>query len=100
MSISAINTSQFIESININKSEDASSSDFMPFEELLGKAISAVGETNSTVNSDIINLALGDSDALHNITIDAAKADLAVQTLVAVRNKALDAYNEIMRITL
>jgi flagellar hook-basal body complex protein FliE len=52
------------------------------------------------VQADTIKLATGNIDSLHTLTIDLAKAELAVQTLVQVRNKALDAYNEIMRITL
>ena len=52
------------------------------------------------MQGDAVALATGKSDALHNITINAAKADLAITTVVSVRNKALEAYNEIMRITL
>jgi len=70
------------------------------FQNLLNDLISNVKEAESAVRQDMVNLALGDTDALHNIMINSAKADLAVQTLVAVRNKALEAYNELMRISL
>lgn len=73
---------------------------FVPFGDLLKNAVEEVNKTNAAVSADQLKIASGDSDALHNITINAAKADLALETLVAVRNKALDAYNEIMRITL
>jgi len=98
VNISGINAAQLLESVT--KSSENSVSEFIPFQDLLSEAVNAVGETDAAVKTDIVNLALGDTDALHNITIDAAKADLAVSTLVAVRSKALDAYNEIMRITL
>lgn len=70
------------------------------FESMLQKSFAQIAETEAAVRDDAIRLATGSSDALHNLSINAAKADLAVQTMVAVRNKALDAYNEIMRITL
>jgi flagellar hook-basal body complex protein FliE len=73
---------------------------FIPFEDLLKNAISQVTVTNQAVQQDVVSVAKGETDSLHTITIDSAKADLALQTLVQVRNKALDAYNEIMRITL
>jgi flagellar hook-basal body complex protein FliE len=45
-------------------------------------------------------LSVGSLDDLHTLTIQTAKADLALETLVQLRNKALDAYNEIMKMPL
>lgn len=73
---------------------------FIPFQDLFADAIRQVAETDKAVQSDAIKLAAGDADSLHTMMIDLAKAELAVSTLVQVRNKAFDAYNEIMRITL
>ncbi len=70
------------------------------FENMLKQSLDQIAQTESTVRQDAVKLATGNTDALHSITINAAKADLAVQTMVTVRNKVLDAYNEIMRITL
>jgi len=66
----------------------------------LKDAVAQMINTDAAAKFDVVNLATGNSDSPHNITINAAKADLAVEMLVSVRNKALDAYNEIMRITL
>lgn len=46
---------------------------------------------------DAYKLAIGEADNLHEITINAAKAELSVQLMVQLRNKLLDSYNEIMR---
>ncbi|NCA67765.1 MAG: flagellar hook-basal body complex protein FliE [Clostridia bacterium] len=86
-------------SIN-NKNDVAENENFIPFKDMFEDAIKNVTETNATVQTDIIKLVTGETDDLHTLTINLAKADLAIQTLVQVRNKALDAYNEIMRITL
>lgn len=45
-------------------------------------------------------LATGQIDDAHQIPIAAAKAELATNLLVQVRNKAMDGYNELMRISL
>ena len=41
--------------------------------------------------------AAGKIDDLHTLMIETEKADLALQFTLQVRNKLLDAYNEIMR---
>jgi len=41
--------------------------------------------------------AAGKTDNMHQVLIAAEKADIALQFTMQVRNKILDAYNEIMR---
>lgn len=98
MTVSPVNAAQMLE--NINRSYEAESVSQLPFQQFLGDAINAVNETDTAVQSSIAELAMGNADNLHNVVIDAVKAELAVQSLVSVRNRALEAYNEIMRITL
>jgi len=62
--------------------------------------IEQVNTTDAAAKEGAIKVATGQSDDLHTFMIEAAKADLALQTLVQIRNKALEAYSEIMRITL
>ena len=45
-------------------------------------------------------LASGQAPDLHSVTIAAEKATLSFQLAVQVRNKALEAYQEIMRMQL
>ena len=42
-------------------------------------------------------LATGDVDNLHDVTIAAEKASIALQLTLAIRNKVVEAYQEIMR---
>ena len=103
MTITPVNTTEIMNSIiksNSVQDTEKTAESYIPFENILKDAITNVIETNNTVQTESIKIAAGDVDSLHKISIDIAKADLAVQTLVQVRNKALDAYNEIMRITL
>jgi len=61
----------------------------------------AVGEVNSSqVDSRKMGqlLAVGEIDNLHDVQIAGQKAELTLNLMVEVRNKILDAYNEINRI--
>ncbi len=58
-----------------------------------------VKETDAQVQKDSVNLMLGDVDDLAQIQVNLEKAATAVDLLVTVKNKAVDAYNEIMRMT-
>lgn len=60
----------------------------------------SMGEVNQLLlESENLNnmLALGQVDNLHQAVITSQKAELALQYSIQIRNKILDAYNEIMR---
>ncbi len=60
----------------------------------------ALGEVNSLQHeSDNMSkaLAAGQVEDISQVVIAAEKADIALQLTLAVRNKAVDAYQEIMR---
>ena len=95
-----LNSISSIKDINMFKNVEESNESFIPFVDIFKDAVNNVIETDSAVQEDILKIATGDADAMHQLTINMAKADLATYTLVQVRNKALEAYNEIMRISL
>ena len=72
------------------------------FADMLRAMVENVNETNAATKTDAFNLAMGFTDMqdLHNIEINALKAELALRTVTSVRNKVLEAYTEVMRITL
>lgn len=69
------------------------------FQSVLSAAMQMVDETNDLQNdaqSEKIKFALGEADNPHDMQIAAAKALTALQYTVAVKDKMLDAYKEIM----
>ncbi len=71
------------------------------FENLFQSALSMVKETNDLSNAAEeaeISYALGLSDNTHELQVAQQKANLSLQYTVAVRNKVLDAYKEIMNL--
>ncbi|NLJ57607.1 MAG: flagellar hook-basal body complex protein FliE [Tissierellia bacterium] len=67
------------------------------FKDIFSNAIDNYKNAEAEVDKDIYNLAIGESDDLHNLMINMEKAQISLDFLLQLRNKALDAYNEIMR---
>lgn len=67
------------------------------FAETLKQAIDQVNDLQKSSDKAAQNLATGRSDNVADVMIAAEKADIALRVMVQVRNKVLDAYNEIMK---
>lgn len=72
----------------------------VPFKDVFQTAIKEVTETDRQVSEDVTALATGQSDDLHNLEIDITKAQLSLNMMIQLRNKAMDSYTEIMRMSL
>lgn len=70
------------------------------FADLFESAINDVKQTDAEKNQAEYLLATGQLDNPAQLTIAATKAELSVELLVQLRNKALDAYSELMRMNL
>ena len=98
--ISEINKIQSI--TNIQGAGNAASvqgSEAGTFGSIFQSAIDYVKETDAEKNEAQYLLATGQLDNPAELTIAAAKAQIAVDLLVQLRNKALEAYNELKSIT-
>lgn len=67
------------------------------FGEMLNNAIDNINQAQKSSEQMGNLLATGQVDDLHSVMIEGTKAELALQFTLQVRNKILDAYNEIMR---
>ena len=59
-----------------------------------------VQETQLQSQIDSVKLIQGEIDDLHTIYNNMTKAAVAVETFVAVKNAAVDAYNQVLQITM
>jgi flagellar hook-basal body complex protein FliE len=60
----------------------------------------SLAETNTrliTADQQVQRLALGETDSLHHVMISLEEAKLSFQLMVQVRNKLLEAYQDILR---
>jgi flagellar hook-basal body complex protein FliE len=67
------------------------------FQEFFADAVKQTNQLANEAGESQRSLLVGDNDNLHGVMIAMEKADLALQMTMAVRNKAIDAYQEVMR---
>ncbi|WP_102692668.1 flagellar hook-basal body complex protein FliE [Rummeliibacillus pycnus] len=69
------------------------------FGTVLKNAISAVNDSQVASDNMTNKLVNGDNVELHDVMIAAQKANITLNTALQVRNKVVEAYQEIMRMT-
>ena len=68
-----------------------------PFKDMLESSIQRVNEMQQAAEKAKIDIVTGGTENIGEAMASIKKADLAFQQLVEIRNKLLDAYQEIMR---
>jgi flagellar hook-basal body complex protein FliE len=68
------------------------------FSEILKDSINKVGELEKDANEQAEKLVRMEGQDIHNTMIAVEKADLSFQLMMQIRNKIINAYEEIMRI--
>jgi len=66
------------------------------FSNILNDAIDYIEETEAESNAASEALLTGESDDIHTALIASQKAEIAVSYAVQIRNKMIEAYNDIM----
>ena len=67
------------------------------FQDTLNSMISQVNDQLQEADQLTEEFALGKTDSLHEVMIATEKASISLSFLLQIRNKLLDAYQEIMR---
>lgn len=100
--IAKIDSPALVDAFNKNMSRLASPQnvDHSAFDSLLTAAMNNIGATNAyytDAEHEQIKWALGESANTHDLTNALQKASVALQYTVAIRDKVLEAYREIMQ---
>jgi flagellar hook-basal body complex protein FliE len=80
------------------ETDQASASTGAGFGEMIGKAIANTQRVQDNADTLAVKAASGDLADAHQYLAAATEASLTTQLTTAVRNKAVDAFNEIMRL--
>ncbi len=67
------------------------------FGDLLAKAISDTNDAQVAADQAVSDFSLGKADNIHDVMIALEEADISMRLLVQMRNKAVEAYQEIIR---
>lgn len=70
------------------------------FADMLKESISEVTRLQSDASKAVENLVTGKTEDVSGVTIAMEKSDLAFKTLLAIRGKLMDAYEEIKQIAI
>jgi flagellar hook-basal body complex protein FliE len=98
MQISAIgNIGGLTQSLPTQAAQAAPQSPAVGFGNLLQDMVGKVSELQNNADQSIQSLATGQGKGLHEVMLAVEKASISFQMLTQVRNKAVEAYQEIMR---
>ena len=70
------------------------------FADLLADAVGKVNTGQEEAGSMVKRFASGEEVELHEVLIAVERADLSFRTMMQVRNRLIDAYREIMRMSI
>ncbi|HET7579059.1 MAG TPA: flagellar hook-basal body complex protein FliE [Bacillales bacterium] len=67
------------------------------FANMLGHAVHQLNQEQIQSNQAAQQLIAGNATNLHNVMISAAKANISLTAAIEIRNKVIDAYQNVMR---
>ena len=96
------NAIQPVESLFDEKNTAAvsDSTDTPQFSDVFKEIFTDVQETQRVVQEDSVRLAMGEIDDLHTIYNNMTKAAVAVETFVAIKDAAVNAYDKVLQISM
>lgn len=83
--------------INLNTTSSSVNTQNKGFGNYLRDALKEVNRLETHADTLTKRLAAGDNVDIHDVMIATEKANIALQLTIQVRNKAVEAYNEVMR---
>lgn len=90
-----------VESLFEDKTANVMDTEGKPqFSDVFREIFSEVQNTQRTVQEDSVRLAMGEIDDLHTIYNNMTKANIAVDTFVAVKDAAINAYDRIIQMSM
>ena len=67
------------------------------FQNALGKLLNYANANQHQADQAVQQLATGEAENVHDVVLSVAKADLSLRLVMEVRNRLVEAYQEIMR---
>ncbi len=98
--INSVSQILFGSEMGINTATKVEGSANASFGDILGNLIGEAETTQAQFAASSDAVLSGDVDNLHQVTIDAEKAQTALNLVVTVRDKAIESYQQIMQMSL
>lgn len=99
LNIQSIGTSSLLNNISLNE-VNSDNNTGTNFSEVLGDAINKVNDAEINANNKIEALIKGEDISMHEVMLAMQESQLSLQALIEVRNKTVEAYQEISKLQL
>lgn len=99
MAIQSIGTNSILNNLNISNTTEQKTN-VTSFSNVLSDAISKVNESEVNANNKIESLIKGEDVEMHEVMLAMQESVLSLQALIEVRNKTVEAYQEISKLQL
>ncbi len=99
MDIQSIGTSSILNNINIQKPVEENSKE-ISFSKVISDAINKVNDAQVTADQKVEGFISGEDVSMHDVMLSMQESQLSMQLLIEVRNKVVEAYQEINRVQL
>ncbi len=99
MNIQSVGTSSILNNVNMQKPVEENNKE-TSFSKVISDAINKVNEAQVTADQKVEGLINGDDVNMHDVMLSMQESQLSMQLLIEVRNKVVEAYQEINRVQL
>ena len=99
MAIQSIGTNTILNNLNISNTTEEKTNG-TSFSNVLSDAISKVNDSEVNANNKIESLIKGEDVEMHEVMLAMQESVLSLQALIEVRNKTVEAYQEISKLQL
>ena len=99
MAIQSIRTNSILNNLNISNTTEQKTNG-TSFSNVLSDAISKVNDSEVNANNKIESLIKGEDVEMHEVMLAMQESVLSLQALIEVRNKTVEAYQEISKLQL
>lgn len=69
------------------------------FQDVFDNLVGQVNQTDSSLNADIVKASEGELDSPEQLLVDSTKANIAITLVSNLRTAALDAYDDIIKMS-
>ena len=99
MAIQSIGTNSILNNLNISNTTEEKTNG-TSFSNVLSDALSKVNDSEVNANNKIESLIKGEDVEMHEVMLAMQESVLSLQALIEVRNKTVEAYQEISKLQL
>ena len=99
MAIQSIGTNSILNNLNISNTTEQKTNG-TSFSNVLSDTISKVNDSEVNANNKIESLIKGEDVEMHEVMLAMQESVLSLQALIEVRNKTVEAYQEISKLQL